>query len=77
MGEEPVGLVLGVLGAGEAVPVGAFDLVLGHPGGVVGVPVGDDGGLLVLVLGGGSVDVVGGHGAGRDVDDQEADGAVG
>ena len=35
VGGESVGFVLGVLGAGEAFAVGALDLVLGHPDGVV------------------------------------------
>ena len=59
MREEPVGLVLGLLVAGEAVPVGAVDVVLGHPDGVVGIPVRGDGGVPRLVLGGGGVDEVG------------------
>lgn len=69
--------VVGLRGAGEAVAVGAFELVLGHPRGVVAVAVGGDGGLLVLVAGGGAVDQVRGHGAGRDVGYQHAAGAVG
>ncbi|CAM5380288.1 hypothetical protein SHIRM173S_09239 [Streptomyces hirsutus] len=75
--EEMLECVVGVLGAGEAVAVGAFELAFGHPGGVVAVAVGGDGGLLVLVPGGGAVDEVGGRGAGRDIGDQDAGGAVG
>ncbi|MET9451083.1 hypothetical protein [Streptomyces cinerochromogenes] len=62
MVEQVVCVVLGALGAGEAVTAGACELVLGHPGGVVAVAVGGDGGLLVLVAGGGAVNEVGAMG---------------
>ncbi|MFJ2915632.1 hypothetical protein ACIO8F_41130 [Streptomyces sp. NPDC087228] len=75
--EQALDFLLGAFGAGEAVAVGAFYLTFGHPGGVVLVPVGDDGSLLFLVLLRGAVDVVRGHRAGGDVDDQDTRGAVG
>lgn len=77
LAEEAFCFFLGAFGAGEAVAVGAFYLVFGHPAGLVLVPVGDDGCLLVLVLLRGAVDVVRGHRAGGDVADQDARCAVG
>lgn len=56
---------------GEAVAVGALDLMLRHPGGMVVVPIGDNRGLLILVLGGGAVHQVRCHLTGRHIDDQD------
>lgn len=65
------------VGTGETVAVGALDLVLGHPRGVVSAAVGHRERLLLLVLVRPAVDEMRGHLAGRDVDDQKSRRAVG